>query len=342
MAARRRARARHADAPAPAPREGRRSARSSRPAGRSGFADDEPRPTTVACPEAALAGWLQADGFVGQYDHGTNRSLTIEFQVANDEECAWVERNLDVAFPDVHRKVRDADTKEVPVQRIRLYGEVLRDFVERWEPARARHGDPRPASLWTASYDEIAAYLRSVFQADGYVTVRRDKAARARASASRSSASAGRRTSSSCSTCSGSTRGAAQGRAARRPPRPPRGRDLDRLRARALRRARRLRRPRKQGKLLESLDLRDPKRCPDLREEEIVAIEPLGVQDVYDIQTESGEYLSNNVAVHNCFILSVEDTMESILDWNTREGKIFLGGSDRASTSRTSAARWSR
>src|SRR6202034_2609384 len=42
---------------------------------------------------------------------------------------------------------------------------------------------------------------------------------------------------------------------------------------------------------------------------------------------ESGEYLSNNVAVHNCFILSVEDTMESILDWNTKEGMIFRGGS---------------
>src|SRR5579871_6477467 len=28
-----------------------------------------------------------------------------------------------------------------------------------------------------------------------------------------------------------------------------------------------------------------------------------------------------------CFILSVEDTMASILDWNTREGTIFLGGS---------------
>ena len=28
-----------------------------------------------------------------------------------------------------------------------------------------------------------------------------------------------------------------------------------------------------------------------------------------------------------CFILSVEDTMESILDWNTKEGKIFRGGS---------------
>ena len=28
-----------------------------------------------------------------------------------------------------------------------------------------------------------------------------------------------------------------------------------------------------------------------------------------------------------CFILSVDDTMESILDWNTKEGQIFLGGS---------------
>src|ERR671928_408662 len=28
-----------------------------------------------------------------------------------------------------------------------------------------------------------------------------------------------------------------------------------------------------------------------------------------------------------CFLLSVEDTMESILDWNTKEGMIFRGGS---------------
>jgi ribonucleoside-diphosphate reductase alpha chain len=28
-----------------------------------------------------------------------------------------------------------------------------------------------------------------------------------------------------------------------------------------------------------------------------------------------------------CFILSVDDTMDSILDWNTKEGRIFLGGS---------------
>ncbi len=60
---------------------------------------------------------------------------------------------------------------------------------------------------------------------------------------------------------------------------------------------------------------------------DVVAIEDLGEMEVYDIQTESGEYLSNNVAVHNCFILSVKDTMESILEWNTKEGMIFRGGS---------------
>ena len=58
-----------------------------------------------------------------------------------------------------------------------------------------------------------------------------------------------------------------------------------------------------------------------------MSIEQIGTEEVYDIQTESGEYLSNNVAVHNCFILSVEDSMDSILDWITKEGRVFRGGS---------------
>ena len=62
-------------------------------------------------------------------------------------------------------------------------------------------------------------------------------------------------------------------------------------------------------------------------EEEVIEIKELGVQEVYDIQTSSGEYLTNNVAVHNCFILSIDDSMESILDWIRREGIIFRGGS---------------
>ncbi len=60
---------------------------------------------------------------------------------------------------------------------------------------------------------------------------------------------------------------------------------------------------------------------------DISKIEKLGAMDVYDIQTESGEYLSGNVRVHNCFILAVDDTMDSILDWYKEEGLIFKGGS---------------
>src|SRR5690606_5010242 len=48
---------------------------------------------------------------------------------------------------------------------------------------------------------------------------------------------------------------------------------------------------------------------------------------VYDIQTESGEFLVDNLRVHNCFILSVDDSMESILEWYKQEGLIFKGGS---------------
>ena len=36
--------------------------------------------------EAALAGWLQADGFVGQYTSGTNKSLTVEAMSVNADE----------------------------------------------------------------------------------------------------------------------------------------------------------------------------------------------------------------------------------------------------------------
>jgi ribonucleotide reductase alpha subunit len=60
---------------------------------------------------------------------------------------------------------------------------------------------------------------------------------------------------------------------------------------------------------------------------EIDRVEQLGSIDVYDIQTESGEYLSGNLRVHNCFILAVDDTMDSILEWYKEEGLIFKGGS---------------
>ncbi len=65
----------------------------------------------------------------------------------------------------------------------------------------------------------------------------------------------------------------------------------------------------------------------DRRLVQVSRIERLGPMEVYDIQTESGEYLSGRVRVHNCFILAVDDTMDSILEWYREEGLIFKGGS---------------
>ncbi len=281
----------------------------------------------VALSEAALAGWLQADGFVGQYT-GTNRSLTIEFQVATDEEYEWVMGHLDVAFPDVHRKVREADTQYIRVRRIRLYGEVLREFVESWGLC-ARGTEIRvPSRLFTASHDEIVAYLRSIFQADGYITVQRSDALE---NARIGFAVIGEQWTEDVQLLLGTL--GIYSRRARKVERRGDRHDMHELsisigseRARFSEMIGFISKE-KSDKLLDSLNLRNPKRCPDLREEEIVAIEDRGEMEVYDIQTESGEYLSNNIAVHNCFILSVDDTMESILEWNTKEGNIFRGGS---------------
>jgi ribonucleoside-diphosphate reductase alpha chain len=278
--------------------------------------------------EAALAGWLQADGFVGRYERGTNRSLTIEFQVASEEEYQWVVGNLDIALPGVHRKVRDADTKETRVRRIRLYGEALRDFVDRWE-LEARGIEIRvPDRLWTASHLEIANYLRSLFQADGYVSVRRDNGAE---NCRVGFAVIGERWTEDVQLLLNAL--GIYSRRLRKHERREDRHDLHELtigmgseRARFAELIGFIGHD-KQRRLLESLSNRGLKHCPDVREEEIVAIDDCGTEEVYDIQTESGEYLSNNVAVHNCFILSVEDTMESILDWNTKEGMIFRGGS---------------
>jgi ribonucleoside-diphosphate reductase alpha chain len=68
----------------------------------------------------------------------------------------------------------------------------------------------------------------------------------------------------------------------------------------------------------------------DRRLTRVSRVEQLGPMEVFDIQTESGEYLSGSSAslrVHNCFILAVDDTMDSILEWYREEGLIFKGGS---------------
>ncbi|HEY3174247.1 MAG TPA: adenosylcobalamin-dependent ribonucleoside-diphosphate reductase [Candidatus Polarisedimenticolia bacterium] len=283
--------------------------------------------------EAILAGWLQGDGFVGQYSEGTNRSLTIEFLTCNEEEFDFLLPHINRIFEGVLRHVRVAETQSdsLLVRRIRLYGEPLRAFVEKYGLC-ARGLDMRvPEPICSSGRQVAAAYIRALFQADG--TVRRHD-----------------RETDSFDVVLGSISEALVG-------------DVQRLLANLgiysrLTPCRDSREDRKTywqlslgykserrkfadlvgfvstdktDKLTRSLDdeVRG-KSIPDARHETIIRIEYLGTRPVYDIQTESGNYLSGNLVVHNCFIQAISDDLVNeggIMDLWTREARLFKYGS---------------
>ncbi|MPZ87939.1 MAG: ribonucleoside-diphosphate reductase [Nitriliruptorales bacterium] len=288
------------------------------------YASGDGEITPLAIAEAALAGWLQSDGFVGQYQ-GTNRSLTIEAMTVNDAEREWVSHAMDVVLPGMHGKERTVETQDpaLDCRRIRAYGTGLEDFVRRWN-LRARGTEMTvPAQLYNAPLPVVAAYLRSLFQAEGYVLVRERSAKIAFDMISEELVRGVQALLSRFGIFSRVS--------CKDDPRPDRhgcwslliGNLGDRI---AFRDEIGFLDARKTTKLEASLKL-EGKHTAGTKRLTIDRIEDRGVMDVYDIQTESGEYLSGNLRVHNCFILSVEDTMSSILNWYVEEGTIFKGGS---------------
>jgi ribonucleoside-diphosphate reductase alpha chain len=289
---------------------------------RDSYGEDEILRQQIA--EAALAGWLQSDGFVGQYE-GTNRSLTIEAMTVTDAELAWVTEHLDVVFPQAHRHERHVDTQDqdLDCRRTRLYGKHLQDFVDRWDLLVRGTEMTVPAMLYTAPLPVIAAYLRSVFQAEGFVS---ERAACTVVEVDMISERLIKGMQSLL------LRFGIYSRVGFKQDARPDRHGCWTLRIQTAGDKRLFADevgfidPVKAGELERSFDL------PGLPAEEtkrleIDTIETLGAMQVYDIQTESGEYLSGNLRVHNCFILAVDDTMDSILEWYREEGLIFKGGS---------------
>ncbi|MGI9084128.1 MAG: adenosylcobalamin-dependent ribonucleoside-diphosphate reductase, partial [Aeromicrobium sp.] len=280
--------------------------------------------TSLEIAEAALAGWLQSDGFVGQYQ-GTNKSLTIEAITVTPDELAWVTKALDAVFPDVHRKERTVETQDqsLDCRRTRLYGNVLSDYVDEWDLRTRGTEMTVPAKLYEAPLPVVAAYLRSVFQAEGFVSARErstvvevDMISEGIIRGMQSLlarfgifARVGFKT---------DTRGKRKGTWTLR----IQSAGERRIFADEIGFVD----PIKAGKLEASFD-KPGLAAHDVKRLEIARVEELGAMEVYDIQTESGEYLSGNLRVHNCFILAVDDSMDSILNWYREEGLIFKGGS---------------
>ena len=277
--------------------------------------------------EAALAGWLQTDGYVGQAESAT--SLTMEFESINQEEFDWIIYHLDQVFPNVHRQIISVKTQDPKIEfkRIRLYGQCLRFFVDQYDLIVRNPNMQVPVCIMSASEDIIIAYLRSVFQADGWVLKNGRQIGVSKVSEkmirdihlllislgiySRLRYSPDKR----------------KGRL-------PSWKIAIAIQSEQKQFANKIGfiSDYKQSRLYKGLNDTKGKVCPDIRFAAVESIEFVGTQDVYDIQTESGKYLSEFVLVHNCFIQRVDDNMQSIMRLAADEAMLFKYGSGTGSS----------
>ena len=295
------------------------------------------RSDAATIAECAMAGWLQGDGFVGQYSEGTNRSLTVELMTVNDDEHDHVLQLIDTVFPGVHFKVRPVESRDpdLTIRRIRLYGEVLRPFVEKYDLLRGSRDHVVPAAVRRAGHEAQSAYLRSIFQTDGTVRLRQRDSTTADVVLTTVSPELARGVQALLLNLGIYAR-IQLGVEKRDHRRTPWFVSIGYGQSRELfRQTIGFISSEKTAKLDSACSGQYPgKQLPSLREEVIVRIEQLGTQPVFDIQTESGQYLCNNVLVHNCFIQSVSDDLVNpggIMDLWTREARLFKYGSGTGS-----------
>jgi ribonucleoside-diphosphate reductase alpha chain len=287
----------------------------------------------ATCDEAALAGWLQGDGFVGQYKEGTNRSLTIEFVTVNDDEYDYVMDRVRRVFEGVHHKVRSVEAQDpsLDIRRIRLYGEVLRPFVEKYELLQDSSELSIPSAVRNAGRNAQAAYLRALFQADGTVRLRSRDSRTADVVLTTVSQPLALGVQAMLLNLGVYSRVQA-GVDKREDRRTPYYVSIGYAEARkAFKELVGFVSAEKRAKLESACSDDFPGNgLPPMREETIERIELIGTMQVYDIQTESSQYLSNNVLVHNCFIQAVRDDLVGnggIMDLWTREARLFKYGS---------------
>lgn len=280
--------------------------------------------------EAFLAGWLQGDGFVGQYETGTNRSLTVEFMTVNEDEHSKVMSLVETVFAGVHCKVTDVESQDpdLDVKRVRLYGERLRPFVEKYGLLARGLDMEVPAAILSAPREVQTVYLRALFQADGYVSVR-DNAARV----GLGMISVGLLRQVQVMLANLGIYSRLKGYDSART-------DFDRKPMWTVLISNKEDRARfaelvnfvsadKRDKLAASLVGEFPgKGSPDRKYFKVLRVELVGELPVCDIQTESGNYLSGgNVVVHNCFILGLTDSIDSVWNLAKDSARLFKYGS---------------
>lgn len=281
--------------------------------------------------EAYLAGWLQADGFVG--DKNTKiktkyKSLTLEGMAVTEDELSSYIYHFNTVFPKERFHLTETKTEHgTKIYRLRSHGEGFRHFVEKWGLLKRRLEMEVPDFLFDSKNEEtIKSYLRAWFQADGYSSLN-EKSLVVGIGVISPKITFGinlllQRLGIFSRLLIGKEK-----RSNRK--------NLHivkiNVRSEIIKFSKEIGFvcSKKQQKLDRSLKEVNTKgrTVNGNKRLKIKKIESLGVLPVYDIQTEKGYYTSNGILIHNCFILPVEDTIESILNHYKVEGLIFRGGS---------------
>ncbi len=282
--------------------------------------------------KAALAGWVVGDGYYGKYNH--NRKTTMFGVITvNDDEYAHVTGLFDRIFGGYRTTVKPnigAHYRIVRFDSLRVDGVVAEYDLETTSLTAAV-----PERIFTGSKREKAAFLRSLFQADGCVRVRTEDGRNGGdvvlSTISEELAHGVQILLLSLGIYSNVSLGH-DSRTNRKPlfqvsvsyasERAKFEREIGFISSDKIAKLRRLN------------STVSGKMKGELSEETVVSIEYVGEEEVFDIQTESARFAANGVVVHNCFIQSVNDDLVNeggIFDLMTREARIFKYGSGTGS-----------
>lgn len=281
----------------------------------------------ITLAKAALAGWILGDGYYGKYNKNQKTTMFGAITV-NDDEYAFVTTLFATLFgqytttskPSIHEHYRivKRDSKQVD------------SFVDEYELDATSFTAAVPERIFKATRAEQAAFLRSLFQADGCVRIRtneRNSGDVVLSTISEELAHGVQMLLLNLGIYSNVSVGV-DSRQDRK--------NLYQVSISYYSERKKYEEmigfisADKREKLAWLNQVVQGKTKAALSEETVVAIEYIGDEEVFDIQTSSAQFAANGVTVHNCFIQSVEDDLVNdggIFDLAVREARIFKYGS---------------
>jgi ribonucleoside-diphosphate reductase alpha chain len=290
--------------------------------------EEEGSSVTENLQKAALAGWIIGDGYYGKYNRN-KKTTTFGAITIDDDEYAFVSSLFTALFGNYTTVVRTAISDLYRI--VKHDSKKVDPFVEEYGLAQTSLTAFVPDIIMKGSLAEKAAFLRSLFQADGTVRMRtvdgRNSGDIVLTTISEELAHGVQLLLLSMGIYSNVS--------------PVDDSREDRHRSYQVVIAyfsERLKYEqligfvsgKKKVKLRHLNNLVEGKEKGSLSELTVTNIEYIGEEEVYDIQTSTAQFLANGVVVHNCFILSVDDDLVNeggLMDLWVREARIFKYGS---------------